>query len=538
MAIVVALSGPVAVGKTTLAERLASQWPTALVKTREEIARAAAARGRELGDRRDFQEFGDELDRSTDGAWVAEAAAQVNLDTVRLLIVDAIRIEEQVHALRERFGRGLVHVHLEAADLGELARRYRERRPRGVTMTELRDYDEVRSNATEAQVDSLARIADVVLDTQRNTEGDLVIRCAARLGLLPSLTAPLVDVLVGGQYGSEGKGNISYYLAPEYDVLARVGGPNAGHKVRHDGAVLTHRSLPSGATANPEAPLLIGPGAAIAIDVLMDELANTRVDPRRVHLDPQVVVITPEDREREVELRHAIRSTAEGVGSAAARRILGRGEPTKLARDFPELAQFIAPTSELLNEAFAHSRRVLVEGTQGTGLSLFHGTYPYVTSRDTTVAGTLAEMGIGPRRVRRAIMVARTYPIRVAGNSGPIGAGRELTWPEIEERSGEEPGSITELSSVTRQQRRVAEFDWQLLRRSAELNSATDVALTFADYINVKNRRAYRYEQLSQDTLQFVEEIESVTGAAVSLIATDFSERAIIDRRTWRAVRK
>jgi adenylosuccinate synthase len=87
---------------------------------------------------------------------------------------------------------------------------------------------------------------------------------------------------------------------------------------------------------------------------------------------------------------------------------------------------------------------------------------------------------------------------------------------------------------VTKQERRVAEFDWAMLRRSAELNSATDIAITFADYLSVSNRTAFRYEQLTAETLQFVEEVESVSGAVASLIATDFSERNIIDRRTWR----
>ena len=135
-------------------------------------------------------------------------------------------------------------------------------------------------------------------------------------------------------------------------------------------------------------------------------------------------------------------------------------------------------------------------------------------------------------------MVVRTYPIRVNGASGPIGHGRELSWEDIETRSGVAGTKTAELSSVTRQERRVAEFDWSMLRRSAELNSATDIALTFADYISKDNRTAYRYEQLTPKTLQFVEEVESVSGAVASLIATAFSERNIIDRRTWRAVRR
>lgn len=539
MAIVVALSGSVASGKTTLGAALVQRWGGVIVSTRSELQRIATARGTPLSNRREFQEFGDRLDRETGGNWVVDAVATQSSESARLLIVDAVRIQEQISELRKQFGRSLVHVHLVTSDRAELANRYRSRRKDNLGFTEFDTYDDVSANATEAQIDRLADLADVVLDTLRNTEEDLLVRCEARLGLLPSLTAPLVDVLVGGQYGSEGKGNIAYYLAPEYETLVRVGGPNAGHKIKHNEVEHTHRSLPSGSLANPTANLLIGPGAVVSYDVLMAELKATGVDPARIKIDPQTMIVTKDDRVAEARLRETIRSTAQGAGAAATRRIMGRDDPpTKLAKDYREFAEFITPTAELLHVAFEKGQRVLVEGTQGTGLSLYHGEYPYVTSRDTTVAGTLAEVGIGPRRVRRAIMVVRTYPIRVHGASGPIGRGRELSWKEVEERSGVVGTSVSELSSVTKQERRVAEFDWAMLRRSAELNSATDIALTFADYISAANRSAYRYEQLTPETLQFVEEVESVSGAVTSLIATAFSERNIIDRRTWRAVRR
>ena len=134
-------------------------------------------------------------------------------------------------------------------------------------------------------------------------------------------------------------------------------------------------------------------------------------------------------------------------------------------------------------------------------------------------------------------MTCRTYPIRVqsppGGTSGPI--GRELTWKEIAYRSGI---PITELrraekTSTTGRKRRVAEFDWALLRKAASLNGPTDVALTFVDYLSILNRRARRFEQLQPETIRFVEEVERVAGAPVSLIATRFHFRSIIDRRAW-----
>jgi adenylosuccinate synthase len=203
----------------------------------------------------------------------------------------------------------------------------------------------------------------------------------------------------------------------------------------------------------------------------------------------------------------------------------------------PNSATFIRPACAVLDNAFLERRRVFVEGTQGTGLSLYHGQYPHVTSRDTTVAGCLSEAGISPSRVRRVIMVVRSYPIRVQdpskSTSGPM--SQELTWREISRRSGVPLSELqnTEKTSTTHRKRRVGEFDWELLRRAASLNGPSDIALTFADYVSVKNRDARRFEQLSEETIRFIEEIERVAGAPVSLISTRFDSRSIIDRRSW-----
>ena len=165
------------------------------------------------------------------------------------------------------------------------------------------------------------------------------------------------------------------------------------------------------------------------------------------------------------------------------------------------------------------------------------GRYPFVTSRDTTVSGCLAEAGIAPSRVRRTLLVCRTYPIRVespaAGDSGPM--ENEITLKEVSRRSRIPLAELrkTERTSTTKRRRRIAEFDWSLLRQSVSLNGPTDIALTFADYLGIENRGARRFEQLSDDTIQFIEEVERVAVAPVSLIATRFNVRSIIDRRKW-----
>ena len=174
-------------------------------------------------------------------------------------------------------------------------------------------------------------------------------------------------------------------------------------------------------------------------------------------------------------------------------------------------------------------------------MSLHHGFYPHVTSRDTTAAGCLAEAGIAPKRVRKIILVTRTYPIRVESpresSSGPF-VSKELSWDEISRRSGIETNVLLnrEKTTTTNKQRRVAEFSWSLFRRACELNSPTDIALTFVDYITVKNTEARRFEMLSDDTIRLVEEIERCAGVPASLISTRFEFKCIIDRRNWKGI--
>jgi adenylosuccinate synthase len=111
----------------------------------------------------------------------------------------------------------------------------------------------------------------------------------------------------------------------------------------------------------------------------------------------------------------------------------------------------------------------------------------------------------------------------------------QLNLAEISRRSGIPLDELnkTERTSTTKRERRIAEFDWTQLRRSLILNAPTDIALTFTDYLGIENRSAYRYEQLNETTLRFIEEVEKVSATPVSLIATAFKERNVIDRRMW-----
>lgn len=542
---IVVVSGPVGAGKSTLAHRLASRFGAIHVRTRDLLAEWARRAGDvPPHDRAGLQAYGERLDAATGGSWVAEGLAEsvASVDPTQLVVVDGVRIKAQIDAIRDAFGRDVVHLHL-YAPLDELTMRYEARRTSGQSeIEELASYEEVARNSTEALVSELARDADVAIDSKRCSAEDVEVRAAADLGLLGRGAARLVDVIVGGEYGSEGKGNIAFYLAREYDLLVRVGGPNAGHKVPMP-TPYTHRSLPSGTMANESARLLIGPGAVLNLDVLQKEIADCNVEVDRLFIDPQAMIIEPEDIKAEAALVADIGSTGSGVGSATARRIMGRTQdavdvPVRLAREVPELKPYVrASAIDVLSQAYADNDRILLEGTQGTALSLYHGSYPHVTSRDTTAAGCLAEAGIAPGRVRKVILVCRTYPIRVGdgstGSSGPM--EQPIAWEDLAERSGLPLDELIEVEkgSVTGKQRRVSEFDWVLLRRAVELNGATDIALTFADYLDARNRDARRFDQLTPETIRFVDEVERVAGVPVSLIGTRFAVRSVIDRRKW-----
>ena len=525
------ISGPISSGKSTLSQNLSDRFGFAVYRTREWIGRRLRE---EAQDRANLQQEGDRLDERTRGRWVLEELTkELPVQVGDVVVLDSVRTIDQIEALRSAFGPIVTHIHV-TAPLGALRKRYVERRKR--EQRDLADYDQVRKNQTEQDVDSLRDVADIVIDTNRCTNEDVLIRAASHLGLYGSNSAGYVDVLVGGQYGSEGKGQIAGYISKEYDLLVRVGGPNAGHKVYEHPKPFTHHLLPSG-TRKSNAKLLIGPGAVLDLPVLLDEIAECRVDVERLRIDRQAVIITDQDKPNEETLVERIGSTGQGVGAATARRIMHRSKDVLLAQGVSDLKPYLCDALEVLDATLSRNGRVLLEGTQGTGLSLYHGTYPYVTSRDTTVSGCLAEAGIPPNQVRKVLMICRSYPIRVENpkrsTSGPI--SQELTWKEIARRSDRDVRKLrkAERTSTTNRLRRVGEFDWVLLREAALLNGPTDIALTFTDYLSPVNGEAMRFEQLDPETISFIHEIERVSRARVSLIATGFNPRSIIDRRSW-----
>ncbi|AUW47201.1 adenylosuccinate synthetase [Rhizobium leguminosarum] len=523
------LSGPISVGKSALVKEFELRFGAMKVSTRQLLLRQEPG-----GERDALIKLGLELDETTAGKWVLDnflTLAGKDLDT-EIWLIDAVRTKDQIRHIRERFGDRVVHVHL-SAPIGVLRQRYLDRPPE---LQEFANYDEAKQHGTEKNIEDLASIADRKLDANINGPASLLALAAGGLNLFPQRDERLVDVLVGAQYGSEGKGNICAHIAKEYQVLVRVGGPNAGHKVAHP--KYDYIQLPSGTQSNPEAKILIGAGATLSVKQVLKEIADLGLTGDRLSIDPQAIIIEDNDVAVEMGSLEVIGSTKKGVGVATARKILGRGDhihfeaPVRLAKHIPEFRDFLRCTKVELEKAYARGDRVLLEGTQGTDLSIHHGEYPYVTSRETTASGCLADAGIPPTRVRRVIMVMRTYPIRVGGTSGPM--MKQIDFQTIADRSGMPVSALEriEKGTVSGKIRRIGEFDWEQARRSAVLNGATDIALTFADYIDASNKDAVEFDMLSVRTKAFVAEVERVANTRVSWITKDFGPDAIvIDRR-------
>ena len=200
----------------------------------------------------------------------------------------------------------------------------------------------------------------------------------------------------------------------------------------------------------------------------------------------------------------------------------------KLAKDVPELQEFLTDVSAEVNEAVDKNGKVLVEGTQGFGLSVYHSPhYPYATSRDTTASGFLSEVGVSPRLVTDIIMAIRTYPIRVAGKSGPL--KNEITWEEVRKRSGY-PTDIREFTTTTKKLRRIGLFDIELVKQAAMINRPTQIALHGADYLSHQNKLVTTYDGLDPLACFFIKNLEDALRIPVSIIGTGSANEELIDR--------
>jgi adenylosuccinate synthase len=192
----------------------------------------------------------------------------------------------------------------------------------------------------------------------------------------------------------------------------------------------------------------------------------------------------------------------------------------KLARDVPELSGLLADVSEEVNEALRAKHQVLLEGSQGTFLSLFHGTYPFCTSKDVCASAICSDVGIGPTEVDDVIVVFKSFVTRVG--EGPLRG--QLSDEETQRRGWQEFGT------VTGRLRRAAPFDFDLAKRAVHLNGATQAAITKLDVLFPDTIKLTKYELLPSKARNFISEVEKAIGIPVTLIGTGPSTEDLIDR--------
>ncbi len=332
-------------------------------------------------------------------------------------------------------------------------------------------------------------------------------------------------IVVGGQWGDEGKGAVVAYLATKDkpDVIARGGvGTNAGHSVFLNGKRYAVRQLPTG-FVQEKARLLVGAGVLVDPEVFfheLEELRKFRVK-ERIGIDERCAII--ERRHKELDrssshLHEKIGTTGSGCGPANADRVMRRA---MLAKDIPELEPYLTDVAAEINDALDDGKLILVEGTQGFGLSLYYGTYPYVTSKDVTASAVASDVGIGPTRVDDVIVVFKSFPTRVGAGPFPT---------EMSQEEAEKLG-LVEYGTVTGRRRRVGWFDFEFARYSARINGATMLALTMLDKYDKEAFGVTDYEKLPRRAREFVEEIEERVGVPVALIKTGPEVEHTIDRR-------
>lgn len=339
-----------------------------------------------------------------------------------------------------------------------------------------------------------------------------------------------VNVVVGGQFGSEAKGHVAAILCQESRVggsayCVRVNGPNAGHSVVDKwGHKWAFRTLPVAAPICPDMQLVIAAGSEIEVGVLKEEIERVEAAGysvrQRLYIDEQATILTDLHKVEEANglLTDRLGSTGKGVGAARADRLMRHAG---LAKDDPDLHElgFVCDTQAML-QGLAHrppSKEVdiVIEGTQGFGLGLHAGYYPFCTSGDCRSIDFLACAGI--TAWAETWVVFRTFPIRVAGNSGPM--FNEVTWAQLGATSG---GYIQpEQTTVTKKTRRVGMWDDVLAQRALAANQPARAVLTFVDYLDPLLAGSSDFQQLTESPAwDWIGQTETALGQEFELFTT------------------
>ncbi|MBC5829573.1 MAG: adenylosuccinate synthase [Candidatus Eremiobacteraeota bacterium] len=325
------------------------------------------------------------------------------------------------------------------------------------------------------------------------------------------------DVILGIQWGDEGKGRVVDYCARDYDIIARFGGgDNAGHSIIVGEHHIALRIVPSG-VLYADKELFIGGGTVVSLQSILEEFEKLRdigIDISRIKISDRAHIVFPyhcaQDRHNEETAgKRAIGTTGRGIGPAYADKAARVGVTVRelyqreslaekirfnLTRaaffnDLPNEAELVADTLQAAERilphvvdgvAYIHSalddgKRILIEGAQGTLLDVGYGTYPYVTSSHTIAGGACIGLGIGPTAIRRVVGVAKAYCTRVG--AGPFPSELHGQVGEVLRRNGREFGT------VTGRPRRCGWFDAVAARYAIQLNGLSEAIITKLDVL-------------------------------------------------------
>lgn len=363
-------------------------------------------------------------------------------------------------------------------------------------------------------------------------------------------------VVVGAQWGDEGKGKVVDYLAGSFDYIARcAGGHNAGHTVIFDGQRFVLQLIPCG-ILRPKQQAVVGAGVVVDPAALVNEietLAKAGINVNgRLHVSNRAHLIFPYHRELDKAAEAArgankIGTTSRGIGPAYEDKMARRGlrvcdlldaqsfrekaqrviaEKTAIARgtygaavDFSgaieetlrlgeKIRGYIVDASELLNGALDQGKSVLFEGAQGTMLDIDHGTYPYVTSSNATSGGATTGLGVPPTKIKAVLNVSKAYTTRVGGGPFPT------EMPDLDAQEVRDRGK--EYGAVTGRPRRCGWLDLVVLRYAKMINGMDSLVITKLDVFDTQKEiqvcTGYRYKgTLIREMPPSAEELAKVT---------------------------
>ncbi|MEQ8964873.1 MAG: adenylosuccinate synthetase [Azospirillaceae bacterium] len=324
----------------------------------------------------------------------------------------------------------------------------------------------------------------------------------------------MITIVVGGQYGGEGKGKVCAFLArnENFEIVCRCGGINSSHTIVQNDRAYRFRMLPT-AVSEARPKIVFGPGSLLHIPTLLKEMSDWNVHKDDVLIDPLAGIVSEEciKAQRQDSRYQTIGSTLTGTGYATAERAKRR---LKLARDYQEISAMLGCTRNFLYRAAEQNKRILLEGHQGALLSNYHGDYPFTSSRDSTAAAMLSEVGLGLRWKYDVVLVIKAFETRnhVGKLRNEIAADKALRMG-IKEVGGGSWG-------IADRARRVGMFDHEVLQTAVQLNTPNRIALTGVDYLFPSMKDATSADVEVADFETFLKSIQGWAGVAVEIVTT------------------